>query len=75
MSAVPPHGAGAEQTLKSKSKGIVERILQQCDQCGDDSAAAGDCTPAWFCYDCHQYLCTPCEQAVHKELRDHVSLC
>ncbi len=62
-----------ERELKQiKGKGTVERVLQQCGRCGGESAVAGDSTPAWFCYDCHQYLCTPCNQAVHREGQKHV---
>ncbi len=61
---------------KAKVKGTIERVFQPCGRYRIDSAVAGDCTrtPAWFCYDCHQYLCTQCEQAVHMDLMDHVSL-
>ncbi len=53
-----------------KGKGTVKRILQQCGRCHGDSSGDGDSTPAWFCYDCHQYLCAACMQGHDNE---HVS--
>ncbi len=50
-----------------KGKGTVKRILQECGSCHGESS---DCTPAWFCYDCHQYLCSACMQGHDKQ---HVS--
>ena len=43
---------------KVKGKGTVKRILQRCVGCQVNSS--GDSTAAWFCYDCHQYLCPTC---------------
>ncbi len=62
-----------ERELKKvKGKAIVERVLQQCGRCNEDSTVSGNRTPTWFCYDCHQYLCTQCEQEVHSERKNHV---
>ncbi len=54
---------------KAKGKGNVKRILQQCGCCQGNSSGESDSTPAWFCYDCHQYLCSACQQ----EHDNHVS--
>ncbi len=59
---------------KGKTKGTVEIVYQPCGRCGGANVVAEDCTRVWFYYDCHQYLCVSCDQAVHRELRDHVSL-
>ncbi len=50
----------AGQMAQQRGKGQVKEILQKCrgtDQCNS--------TPAWFCCDCYQYLCSD-----HKEKHD-----
>ncbi len=55
-----------------KGTETVKRILQQCGLCHGDSSGDADSTPeAWFCYDCHQYLCSVCQQGHDSK---HVSL-